>query len=249
MSAFTDETLIAFLDGVLPEPETAAVAAALENDPALAAHLEGLQVDFAPITAEFDALLAQAPVFEVPALSNVVELRPKPATRWIHLAIAASIALVIGFGFGRNTAPTPEPAPLGWLAAVANYQNLYNPDTLWGMKPTPEQAEKEVVRVAKALEHDLSLAQLQVAGLTYRRGQILTFRGKPLAQFMFNDAEGTPIAICMIKSAKDDTALAVKQIDGLNAAVWTDGGYGYLVIGDTDADILQRAAEQLQVQI
>ncbi len=237
---FTDEQLTAFLDGELPEAQTRAITDALETDAELATRLESLHVDFAPIKAAFDAVLDQAPAM----------VMPEPVAQGINwrgignIAAAACVALVIGFTAGRGTAPKP---PTGWIQAVAEYQTLYTKETLdlYGA----ENWKVEVAGIAIELGLPITLADLKIEGLAYKQGQILSFNGKPLAQFMFQAANGTPIAICMVKSDKPDSDMRIATPNGLNAAVWHKNGYGFIVIGDMEEADIRELASQVSTNI
>ncbi len=250
MLVFTDEALTAFLDGELPEVEMMEIATALEEDAALAKRVDNLHVDFAAARDGFAALLIQAPPHgsQTPTPSNVVQFKARTVSRWIPLA-AAAIALVAGFGVGRTTAPVPVPAKSTWIATVANYVKLYDKNTLSGAAPSPQVAEAEIQAVSNALGKNLTLASLQTDGLTFRRAQTLTLDGKTLAQFMFVDEGGVPVAICILKSKNTSKPMVSKQLSGLNAEVFTTGGFAYLVIGNKNAEALQSVAKQLQAQI
>ncbi|MFT5639873.1 MAG: anti-sigma factor RsiW, partial [Paracoccaceae bacterium] len=210
-----------------------------------------LEVDFTPIKAAFDAVLADAPLDITAPIDAVLAVR-KPRGVWQPALIAASLALVVGFGFGQVLAPTPNAPPLkkpGWLAVVASYQNLYSAKTLEGVNPDATEIAGEVQRVASALGTELSPDQLVLQGLSFKRGQVLSFNGKALAQFMYQSENGTPIALCLIASGAEDKAISTKQIGGLNAAIWRKNGFAYLVIGDETAETLARLAAEFESQI
>jgi negative regulator of sigma E activity len=120
MTQITDEQLSAFLDGELPEDEMETVAAALENDPSVAARLETLAsvdtdlkemfatTDKKPIREDTMALI-DAALGEKDTetdTDNVVAFKPKTKAAapqpqsWWPQAVAASVALVIGLAGG-----------------------------------------------------------------------------------------------------------------------------------------------------
>ena len=57
----SDEKLVAFLDGALPEEEAAEIGAALVRDPDLGRRLEEMAVDLTPMREGMEAVLASAP--------------------------------------------------------------------------------------------------------------------------------------------------------------------------------------------
>ncbi|MEL7216243.1 MAG: hypothetical protein AAGJ96_09980, partial [Pseudomonadota bacterium] len=235
MSAYSDEQLTAFLDGEVSDAEAEAIAAALEQDPALAKRLAGLEVDFAPIREAFDAVLVDAPEVELP--------EPAPERRWVQPLMAASVALLVGVGVGWTLrAPEPAQAP-GWLEVVAQYQALYAAETLAAVQPAPSAREAEVLRVAAAVGAPLTVENTEAAGLRYARGQVLDLGGRPLAQLLYQAADGTPVALCVIATAAGDAPVTTREVNGIPAAVWREGGFAYLVIGETDPATIGATAE------
>lgn len=123
MTNISDEQLNAYLDDELSAAERARIDAALEGDPQLQARLAELgQINelltdaYAPIIEEpvpdhIAALVRNARTPE----SNVVQLRPatRAPSRWAPMALAASIALVLGF----TLLPTSGPKQSNRLAA------------------------------------------------------------------------------------------------------------------------------------
>jgi surface antigen len=109
MRAFTDEQLVAWVDGELPDDEARAIASAVESDAALAARVRPfresrrvLEDAFAaqlrePVPARLLAALAE-PVPVAARVSRMSRLKPLPQKTW--LAMAASVVLAIGLAIG-----------------------------------------------------------------------------------------------------------------------------------------------------
>ena len=77
-------------------------------------------------------------------------------------------------------------------------------------------------------------------GLDLKRAQVLSFKGKPLVQVVFADAQGNPVAFCVIRQGAGapvkDVNLAV--LSGLATATWANDGYGYMLLGgDAQTDL------------
>lgn len=246
---FSDEDLTAFLDGEAPEALVQAIEQGLAEDPGLAARLDALVIPVPALRAAFDAQLALAPIAPVapPALPpvNAISGTPAPSRGWVGGALglgaglAAGIALALTFGL---TPPAPAPQPGGWLQVVATYQMLYTPETL---AAAGSQDPSVLAKLSQAVNLDLTgLAQIE--GLEFRRAQQLGFNGKALIQVAYTLPDGTPFAICILQSGKDPRGAAFQELQGMQAADWTTGAHGVLLIGGTDAAILKDLAPRVQ---
>ena len=247
--AFTDEELTAYLDGEADAELHAAVDAALETDPAVAEQLAALDVPLGPIADAYAALLQDAPPMpELPEVAPVAA--PTTESRgwgWgvgtFATGIAAGLAVAMFTGLGT---PTPEPAPArGWVSFVASYQALYTPETLAIADPSTEEAQVQLAAVSDALGLDLS-GLPEADGLTFKRAQVLGFKDKPLIQIAFTRADGTPVALCIIPAGPDAKPVSMGAAEGLGLARWNTAGFGFLLIGGTDAAPLEAEAETFQ---
>ncbi|SLN67978.1 hypothetical protein TRL7639_03933 [Falsiruegeria litorea R37] len=236
---FTDEELVAFLDGEEDHAPAAAIREALKEDAVLRQRLDALQIDKQAISDGFAALLAQdrpAPV-----------LPETPASRGYglgSLALVASLALAIGLSSGAYLTRAPQP---GWLAYVAAYQALYSTETLSHIQQDETAQQVELDRVAVAIGKMLTPAELDMLpGAEYKRAQVLSFNGKPLIQLTFLTEGGDPLALCIIRSNKGRSPQPeLSQMEGMSAAVWGRDGYEYLLIGGQDDAQISRYAEVL----
>lgn len=252
MTTFTDEQLTAFLDGELPEVETLRIAEALETDKQLAKQLSLLEVDFFPIQQAFDQLLTVAPTEKLQSTTQPVEAMPNQTVAndkyWMSYAVAACLALTIGVGIGHYTFQIP-PELVTWKGEVARYQKLYTNETLVSFTVTPDAANKSIDQVSNELGLILPAKRFLLDGLVFKRAQVLAFNQKPLAQFMYQGLDGTPIAICVLKNGKQDKAISLANIKGLNSASWNLDGFAFIVIGDTDSEVIENIAKGFLVTI
>lgn len=114
-----DERFFAWLDGELDPAESAAVAAAVERDPALRAKAarhramaQKLQRAFAPLTAEPVALPNAAVI-------DIASARPHRTRHWWQEAAALAATLVLGLVIGTRFAAADSPVAAGQETLVA----------------------------------------------------------------------------------------------------------------------------------
>lgn len=119
-SDHSDETLMAFADGLLDEPLFSAVAEAIENDPALADRLEKLVAGADLAKAGFAPLLQPVPsALEGSVRAAIARAehasRPKWRLNWQWTLPASGLALAaMAFAFvlaGQQLAPSGSPFP------------------------------------------------------------------------------------------------------------------------------------------
>ncbi len=258
--AFTDEELTAFLDGEAGDADMRAIEAALSTDEALAERVLMLDIPKAEIAASFDALLARAPAMpdlppplalppsteDTAPKSNVVPMAAA-RRRWVGpslglgTGIAAGIAMALGFGWSLQEPAAPVAQKKGWIATVAQYQMLYTPQTL--MASGPAQPDS-LASVSEAVGLDLT-ALGSVEGLTFHRAQELGFNGKALIQISYTLPDGTPFAICILRSDKPQGQTRVQTVEGMAAADFNTGTHGVLLIGGQDQGVVETLAPKV----
>lgn len=236
---FTDEQLVAYLDGEVEFTPADEITAALAHDAELAERLAALDFDKGALQSGFDAMLGDQkppalPVSPVAANNN-----------WLmagSMAASILIAAFVGYGAGNFL---NQPAAPGWKAYVASYQSLYSADTLRHVNSSPEVQTAELERVSAAIGKSIDLAALQQnSDLTYKRAQVLTFKGKPLVQLAFLTKSGEPVALCILRSSKPDSAaMSQANLEGMSSASWNKDGYSYLLIGGDDPSLISNLAD------
>lgn len=248
MQRFSDEDLTAYLDKQMSNAEAAAVSSALESSPDLRQRLQGLMFDRRPLEEVFDAVLAKAPdppaVLESPRVAKPEAGVGGGGFDRRALAAAAVAGLLVGAS-GLFLLPGDEPG--GWHEAAAVYHKLYVTETLGLETPTAEQLSAELARVSARLQWDIRLEDLDgLAALTPRRAQILAFETQPLVQIAFLSSDGTPVALCILRSSRTGEApVKMASLEGMSAATWARDGYEFMLIGGTDDTRISAAATAL----
>lgn len=237
---FSDEELVAFLDGEKDFAPIEAIEDALTRDPELVKRLDALRLDMSALKESFDLL--EAPQFESSALVGASSNRTR-----FGMALAACLALAIGFGLGSWSTPQARD---GWVEYVAAYQALYTNATLDHISQTPEQHVRELDRVASVVGKEIALEQLTAfQEVDYKRAQVLSFEGRPLIQLAFATKTGVPVALCIIRSDGAETmgeTLETMRLEGLSSATWSTGDYEYLLIGGSEDGLIQRMGQAFQ---
>lgn len=242
---FSDEQLTAYLDGELPNDQAAEIRQALSGYGDLADRLKALSLDQAALQAAFLPLLDQAPEMSAARRSG-----PGKSASWSRdwprsmLMTAGLCALVVGLGVGWALFSPRQT----WQGAVAQYQALYVTDTLAPIAPDPAQIAAQLVvagnKLGLRLDADL-LAGFD--GLTLRRAQVLGFEGRTLVQVAYTEADGTPVAFCILtRDGAGDSGLNSQMLSGLATASWQSDRHGFLTIGGQDLARMQGFAAYLQ---
>ncbi|MGV6804180.1 MAG: hypothetical protein ACWA49_08240 [Ruegeria sp.] len=229
---FSDDMLMAYLQGTLGKEDCDAIETAVADDPELESRLMALD-PIAPIVREvFQTLPAEDPEIELPVTVPVA-----PMGWWQLLGVAAATAvLAVSLTFWLT-----RPQPMGWAEQAALYQSLYTPDSVATLEYSPTAVDAQILLAEKKLGRGLNLDALEeLPGLELKGAQVLSFRGKPLVQIVYADAQGNPFALCVIRQGEGAPNRDLKQevLSGLATARWARNGYGYMVLGDgPDSDL------------
>jgi len=239
---FSDEELVAYLDGEEDFAPVAEIASAMKTDTKLVKRLDSLRLDTNEIAQSFDAI----------KMGKMPDLPSAPAANdngySFRNAIAASIvAVVIGFGAGISV---PQSQP-DWRDYVASYQALYINSTLKDVNLPEAVKQSDLTRVASAIGKDIKVESLDILPeVEYKRSQILGYEGKPLIQIAFLDSMGQPIALCIIRSDEGKKLdMELDEMEGMSSAAWSKDGYEYILIGGQNQSLISRMASQFSSTI
>ncbi|MEP3197428.1 MAG: hypothetical protein ABJO57_06125 [Lentilitoribacter sp.] len=226
---FTDEQLVAFLDGEFDHTPADEIKAAMAHSDALNARLKQLTLNKSTMSDAFGALSQTAPSYDdIMGADNT-----KPANDNAGFLKIAAVALIaLGVGFFASSIIKQDKLD-GWQEYVAAYQALYATDTLAHVNNDDLMIENELKRVSEKIDAEITIADLEIdEGLTYKRGQLLEYQGRPLVQLAFLSSDGKPIALCIMKSQTSSiTELNMREIERMQSAYWSDGNLDYFLIG------------------
>lgn len=230
---FTDDILLAYLDGSLDDAQNSAIEDALSKDFLLEARLMALDPIAGAVRDAFKDIPAKTPQVALPETTQE-QASAGPARLF---AVAASVAVLAA----SVTFWTTRPSELGWAAQAAIYQSLYVPDTIEKLDSSPAAIDAQFARAEEKLGRTLKRDVLEtLPGLSLKRAQILAFGDKPLIQVVFADDDGQPFAFCIVRQGDGaaDNPVDLAELSGLATATWTQDGYGYMIIGhDAQTDL------------
>ncbi|NOD93826.1 hypothetical protein GS636_13625 [Ruegeria sp. HKCCD4884] len=237
---FSDETLLAYLEGTLDEAQSRAIEAAVEEDAELERRLMALD-PFVPVIQEvFETLPAEEPKIDLP--DPVEQATGGGVLRLFAVAASVGVAAV------ALTFWATRPADLGWAQQAAIYQSLYVPETIASLDSSEASLNKQFEMAEAELGRSLNRETLEsLPGLELKRAQVLSFKGKPLIQVVFADEQGQPFAFCIIRQGPDAPPAEIKQavLSGLATATWAQDGYGYMLLGSSPQTDLQSELDVL----
>jgi len=250
MSDFTDDQLLAYLDGGLTDDESRDVEEAVMRDPALETRLMALDPLASSVSAAFASVPDPARLAEIDKAPRTPVQRRRISVSGVSGLIAAGV-FGLGVGYVLFSGPAPQveiAAAPSWKGQVAAYHSLYVAETLGEGSADQNEIAEQLTIAESVLGLDLPEAVLNDLGeLSLRRTQILGFNGATLVQIAFQSAEGAPISLCIIKG--DRTAkpsVVMERLAGLSSASWSSESHGFLLIGGEDDAIIAETAEKLR---
>ena len=257
----TDERLIAYLDGELPEDERAAVETWLERDGELRERAGQLSESAALLRAAFDETLHEPLPERLIAAAhgetgNVVGLAAARQKRWkrmlgdrrwwIGVPVAASLlGLFIGSGVGYFAVNEPGTVQV----AAGTSQQMANPNWL----DTIALDHKLFVNAGAEpkLPAGLHVPNLKPWGLAFQRAHTFTVEGQPATQLFYttdNKALG-PLTVVVANTTKPDLAPAFAKRDEVNLLYWRHHGHAYALVGTADIGYLWNIHNDIAYQL
>jgi anti-sigma factor RsiW len=230
--------LSAYLDGELDPAIAEEVEMRLATDPAAQAELDALiEADaFAQdvYAAELDAPVPFALAQQIKAAPMPQQVVPQPRPIWGALAASLIVFFLGGVGGYALKDQTTPVQTAGWLADIADYHAVYAAQGRHLVEVGADESDHIETWLGNTIGTSFSIPDLADYGLTFEGGRLLVANGKPVAQLMYRDADGTVIALCLQRSnAPSQGVLAFNEqtLNGFDFVSWNAGDANYVVIG------------------
>ena len=278
-SPVTDDDLMAWVDDRLPAARRAEIDAWLAEHPAEAERVAGYRALNAALRSRFDPII-DAPLPDgLRALSTqgaqpmtpaATENRTKNAHRpwpaWQQLAAGVLVALLGGAGgwlardvqgdAQRNGNALALPT-LPHQAAVAHA--VYSPDVRRPVEVTGDQEDALVKWLSKRLGTAVRPPKLGGIGYELVGGRLLPGNAGPVAQFMYQAADGQRLTLYVSTevagpvsskvSSETDTGFRFAREGEVNVFYWVDGRFGYALSAGIAKGELARVATAVYDQL
>jgi anti-sigma factor RsiW len=262
----SEEDLHAYVDGSLGEHRREEIDRLLESNDELAARVSDYFSLNNMFHERYDRVLSEP----VPArLRPVAKKRWLDASNWPQFArMAAALILGVGIGVGTNMgreAPATQASNatggVGRLVSADGAESFARQSAIAHVMYAPEvtrpvevgaDREQELVRwVSNRLGTDVRPPVLTRTGFELMGGRLLPGDDGPVAQFMYHDAKGERITLCIShrKVNSDMTAFKLYQDGPVNVFYWIDGDFGYAVSGGIDRKVLLELSHDVYSQL
>lgn len=248
--AVSELELHAYVDGQLEPARRAVVEAYLAADPAAAAEVLQLRVQSQALHREFDAVLNEP----IP-LRLVQSLRSNGWSRGMAAAVWLACGLTAGW-FGHGMLP-PSAADASASASTAFAKEallahaLYTSEQRHSVEVPAQQEAHLVAWLSKRLAAPIRAPDLQAQGFSLLGGRLLPADGMPLAQLMYQAADGQRLTLTIRNAAHEskNTGFKIMEQNGNSVFYWIDREYGYALSGGIGKARLLTIANAVEQQL
>jgi anti-sigma factor RsiW len=247
-----EEDLHAYVDDALTLARRAEVDDYLSRHPDVVQRVR----HYARQRAEMRSLLA--PIAEEPVppqlnLARMLEAHRTPRAASWRLAAAVLLAFGLGGtgGWAMRGAPDANASGIGALAreAAMSYQ-IFASDTARPVELDGARSAELVNWVSKRLQRPIALPDMTQAGYRLMGGRLVATEHGPAAMFMYDDKNGTRVAMLVRPMEADrDMPMTAHTQGGVAGYAWADKGLGYSLVADAALPGLHPLADAMRRQI
>lgn len=134
-----------------------------------------------------------------------------------------------------------------WTIQVAEYHGLYARQAPRHLVEVPADESAHIEEwLSDQLGGAIAIPDLSDSGVNFKGARLLAIGGMPVAQLMYLDGNGEPLAICLMRNmmgkAKD---VELSEHNDLKLVDWRDPAYQYVIVGSTTFATLEALAGRL----
>jgi anti-sigma factor RsiW len=246
--AISGEDLQAYVDGQVEGPPHDRVAAAIASDPELARRADELRRLAEAMHAAYDSVLDEPVPPEI--LRAVVNRGAAPLLRMAAAVAWMTIGGVIGGVIVSQGGPesATEMNTLRPLPREAAYAHtVYVPEVRHPVEVGADEREHLNAWLSKRLATPVVAPDVRKSGYHLVGGRLLPDAGRPAAQFMYEDAQGTRITLFVRTHGEPARETALRHAEDGDIAVvyWLDGSLAYALAGGIERIQLESIAEAM----
>ncbi|MBN1085869.1 hypothetical protein JNO12_14450 [Erwinia aphidicola] len=253
---YSDEAIVAWLDGEMSAADSAAFEQQLKRDEPLSARTAELMRSNQPFAEAFEGLLEAAPEerMERHLAQLLARTPPAPAQHRGQVSRRALIAASLSFlfiGSGIGYFARPESASRRESGRIrdleAQYMSLYSTQTLADVDNSPPVIARSLERTAREMGLRLSAQQLALPDAELKSVRLLRYDDASIAQIVWDRASEGPMALCISREQHQNlTPVQDEKRHGMSLAWWHARGYQYVLIGRSPTQQMQQRAGQLR---
>jgi len=267
--SIAEAELHAYVDARLPLVRRQEIEDWLVTRPDEVARLESYRLQKRGLREMFDPILQE----QVPHRLLSTARRRVP---WYAQRLAAGLAVALisgGIGWSlhgglpmeslaaisssTSLAPISLASAAGFAQRAAIAHAVYSPDQRRPVEVDAAHEDQLVSWLSNPKGAPMKPPHLQTEGYSLEGGRLLPGGQGPVAQFMYQDAEGRKLTLYVsnevadVESGEKNSAAAFKftQQGSLKVFYWVDGPFGYAISADTDRDSLTRVAAEVHRQL
>lgn len=134
-----------------------------------------------------------------------------------------------------------------WTIQVAEYHGLYARQAPRHLVEVPAEQSAHIEEwLSDQLGRTMAIPDLSDSGLEFKGARLLAIGGMPVAQLMYLDDSGEPLAICVMRNIMGNARDAERsEHNDLKLVDWRDRAYQYVVVGSTSFETLEVLADKL----
>lgn len=248
MQAITDDDLQAYADAQLDAARRPQVEAYLAEHPDARARVQQIRDQAQALHRLYDGVLNE-PL--PPRLRS--RLAPAPKAAFWPQGLAAGLAwLGCGMiaGWFAHTAAPPQPQLAFARNALAAHV-LYSAEKRHPVEVAADQEAHLVAWLSKRLELPIHAPDLQPQGFALLGGRLLPGPDAPLAQLMYQSAQGERLTLTVRHAAESSgsTGFKLMEHNGVTAFYWVDRQYGYALSGAISQERMRAVAHAVDRQL
>lgn len=241
----SEQDLHAYVDNQLGPERRAQVEAYLAVQPEAAALVQDLREQNRLLHEAYDNVLNEP----VPIAMGAVLRRGRFPLAWAASVAALAIGLVAGWAARDMTQPAQGPAMFAERALRAHL--LYVSEKRHPVEVPAEQEAHLVAWLSKRLDAPIRAPALHAQGFSLLGGRLLPGEEGPLAQLMYESADGERLTLIVRRAGRDggETRFQVLEQNGNSVFYWVDREYGYALSGSMGKNRMLEIARAVDTQL